>query len=586
MQQDPKQNQTKTPNTNPMDKNGLKKYKPEINQRIGENPGVTTEAGNPVSNDEAVPTAGPRGPITMTNPWMFEKQAHFSREKIPERRMHAKASGAFGTFTVTNDITEYTNAKIFSEIGKETDMFVRFSTVVGGKGSADAVRDIRGFTLRFYTEHGNWDLVGNNTPVFFTREPMRVGDLLRGLEGDPRSNLQQINAFMDYITRLPESLYQFTLSMSDRGIPSSWRHNYGSSSHAYSMINDKNERVWVKFHFYPQEGIQNLTDQEAQQIRGMDDNSHQRDLYYAIENGQYPKWKMYIQVMTEEEASNLDYNPFDLSKVWYKDDFPPIEVGEFELNRNPDNYFADVEQAAFSPANIVPGLGYSPDRMLQMRLFAYADAFRYRLGKNAFQIPVNYPHAAENFHPTHRNGAMRVDGNLGSEIDNSENSYGNFTDHPEYQRPPMQTGHEEFTDFRADDHDYYTQPGKLFRAMTSEQQLVLCENTARFMADSTMQVKHRHINNCYRADPEYGKGVAEALNIDIDTVDLTPWPRDSKEANEKANAQGADLNYPTEPVTVPESAENLPPEGRDTNFEDPKVLADPMNDNYFINRSD
>jgi catalase len=566
----------------PMAKNGVEKFQESRNQRTGKNPALTNEAGIPVLDDELVMTAGTRGPMTLTDPWVFEKQAHFNREKIPERRMHSKGSGAFGTFTVTNDITKYTKAKIFSEVGKETEMFARFSTVAGSVGAADAERDIRGFALKFYTEDGNWDLVGNNTPVFFVREPKTVIDLTRSLQADPRSNLRAPNATMDFLTRLPESLYQLTITMSDRGIPSSYRYNHGSSSHAYSMINEENEKVWVMFHFRAMQGIQNLTDQEAGQVIAGDRDSHQRDLYNAIENEQFPKWKMYIQVMTEEEANELDYNPFDLTKVWYKKDFPPIEVGVFELNRNPDNYFADVEQASFTPANIIPGIGYSPDRMLLTRIFAYGDAFRYRVGVNAHQIPVNYPHGADNFHSSHRNGAMRVDGNLGSETNNAVNSYGNFTDHSEKKEPLMKGGDIGYTDFREDDHDYYTQPGELFRAMTSEQQLVLFENTARFMGDSTLQIKHRHINNCHQADPDYGKGIAKALNIDIDTVDLSPTPRDSKKANEEANTRGADLDVPTEPITVPESARDLGPEGRDTNVEDPTTLTDPMDDPYFL----
>ena len=323
-----------------------------------------------------------------------------------------KDQAAYGTFTVTHDITKYTKAKIFSEIGKKTDMFVRFSTVAGERGAADAERDIRGFSMRFYTEEGNWDLVGNNTPVFFFRDPMQFPDLNHAVKRDPRTNMRSANNNWDFWTSFPEALHQVTIVMSDRGIPKSYRTMHGFGSHTFSMINAENERVWVKFHMRSQQGIENLTDQEAETVVGKDRESHQRDLYENIENGNFPKWKMYIQVMTEEQANNMPYNPFDLTKVWYKKDFPLIEVGEWELNRNPENYFAEVEQAAFTPANVVPGISFSPDKMLQGRLFSYGDAQRYRLGVNHHQIPVNQPKCP--VHSFHRDGAMRIDGNMGS----------------------------------------------------------------------------------------------------------------------------------------------------------------------------
>lgn len=565
-----------------MKKNGLGPYEESRNQKIGENPALHNEAGIPVANDETNLTAGVRGPSLLQDTWLLEKHAHFNREVIPERRMHAKGSGAYGTFTVTNDISQYTKAKIFSELGKQTEMFARFSTVAGERGAADAERDIRGFALKFYTEEGNWDLAGNNTPVFFHRDPKHFINLNRAVKRDPRTNLRTPNTNWDFWTSLPESLHQVTITMSDRGIPSSFRYMHGFGSHTYSLINDKNERVWVKFHHRSQQGIQNLTDHESVLVAGNDRESHQRDLYNAIEQGQYPKWKMYVQIMTEEEAEQLDYNPFDITKAWYKDDFPPIEVGEFELNRNPDNYFADVEQAVFTPANFVPGISISPDRMLQTRVFAYGDAARYRVGVNYHQIPVNAPRGVQNYHTSHRDGAMRVDGNGGSENNVSVNSYGNFTDHPQHQEPPMRGGDIDYHDPRKDDNDYYTQPGKLFRAMTPEQQLVLFENTARNMGDSTMQIKHRHISNTYQADPEYGAGVAKALGVDLDDVDLTPTPRDSREANDQANARGSEnLNYPTEEAN-PESAKDLGLEGRDTNVKNPASLTNIQDDPFFL----
>lgn len=455
--------------------------------------------------------------MLLQDVFFLEKLAHFDREVIPERRMHAKGSGAFGTFTVTHDITKYTKAKIFSEIGKQTEMFMRFSTVAGERGAADAERDIRGFAMKFYTEEGNWDLVGNNTPVFFFRDPLKFPDLNHAVKRDPRTNMRSATNNWDFWSSLPEALHQVTIVMSDRGIPLSYRHMHGFGSHTFSMINAQNERVWVKFHLVTQQGIRNLSDAEAEELIGKDRESHQRDLYEAIERGDFPRWTMYIQVMTEEQANEMPYNPFDVTKVWYKKDFPLIEVGYIELNRNPDNYFADVEQAAFNPASVVPGIGFSPDRMLQGRLFSYGDAQRYRLGVNHHQIPVNAPRCP--VHSFHRDGQMRVDGNHGSRIHYEPNSFGEWQEQPEYKEPPLTLyGAADRWNFREDDDDYYTQPGKLFRLMSPEQQQVLCENTARNMGDAPDMIKYRHIKNCYLADPAYGEGVADALGLSIDKV--------------------------------------------------------------------
>lgn len=481
---------------------------------------MTTAFGAPVGNDDDTLTAGPRGPVLLQDVWFLEKMAHFDREVIPERRMHAKGSGAYGTFTVTNDITKYTKAKLFSEVGKKTDMFIRFSTVAGERGAADAERDIRGTAMKFYTEEGNWDLVGNNTPVFFFRDPKRFPDLNHVVKRDPKTNMHNAQANWDFWSSLPEALHQVTITMSDRGIPASYRNMHMFGSHAYSLINANNERVWVKFHFRTQQGIKNLTDQEAEALIGKDRDSHQRDLFEAIERGDYPKWTMYIQVMTEEQARNMPYNPFDLTKVWYKKDFPLIEVGEVELNRNPENYFAEVEQAAFSPANIVPGIGFSPDKMLQGRLFSYGDTQRYRLGVNYWQIPVNYPKNVKDFHPYHRDGAMRVHPNGGGPISYSPNSYGEWQDSKEHADPALDLfGNADFWNFREDDDNYYEQPGKLFRLMSAEEQQRLFENTARAMQGTTKEVQLRHITNCYKADPAYGEGVAKALGIPMSDVE-------------------------------------------------------------------
>ena len=478
---------------------------------------LTSVTGAPVPDNQNSLTAGPRGPLLMQDVWFLEKLAHFDREVIPERRMHAKGSGAFGVFTVTHDITKYTKAKIFSEIGKKTGMFVRFSTVAGERGAADAERDIRGFAMKFYTEEGNWDLVGNNTPVFFLRDPLKFPDLNHAVKRDPRTNLRSAKNNWDFWSSLPEALHQVTITMSDRGIPYSYRHMHGFGSHTFSMINAANERVWVKFHFHTRQGIKNLTDQEAEAIVGKCRESHQRDLYEAIERGDFPKWTMFIQVMTEEQANNMPYNPFDLTKVWYKKDYPLIEVGYFELNKNPENYFRDVEQSAFNPASVVPGISFSPDKMLQGRLFSYGDAQRYRLGVNHHQIPVNAPRCPVNSY--HRDGQMRVDANAGSTIGYEPNSYGEWQEQPEFKDPPLPLAGAAWQwNFRDDDDDYYTQPGKLFRLMSPAQQKVLFENTARNMDDAPKEIKVRHIGNCLKADPAYGKGVADALGISLDEV--------------------------------------------------------------------
>jgi catalase len=478
---------------------------------------LTTNAGAPVPDNQNAMTAGPRGPMLLQDIWFLEKLAHFDREVIPERRMHAKGSGAYGTFTVTHDITKYTKAKIFSKVGKKTDMFTRFSTVAGERGAADAERDIRGFAMKFYTEEGNWDLVGNNTPVFFLRDPLKFPDLNHAVKRDPRTNMRSAGNNWDFWTSLPEALHQVTIVMSDRGIPYSYRHMHGFGSHTFSFINASNERSWVKFHFRTQQGIKNLTDQEAAAIIANDRESNQRDLLESIDRGDFPRWTMFIQIMPEKDAAKYHFHPFDLTKVWMHKDYPLIEVGVFELNRNPENYFAEVEQAAFNPANIVPGIGFSPDKMLQGRLFSYGDAQRYRLGVNHHLIPVNASRCP--FHSYHRDGAMRVDGNYGSTLAYEPNSYDEWQQQPDFAEPPLKlegaAGH---WNFRGDDDDYFTQPGLLFRIMSPEQQAVLCANTGRAMGDAPHEVKVRHIGNCLKADPAYGKGVADALGISIEAM--------------------------------------------------------------------
>jgi catalase len=472
---------------------------------------LTTAAGAPVPDNQNTMTAGPRGPVLLQDVWLLEKLAHFDREVIPERRMHAKGSGAYGTFTVTHDITRYTRAKIFSQVGKKTELFARFTTVAGERGAADAERDIRGFAVKFYTEEGNWDLVGNNTPVFFLRDPLKFPDLNHAVKRDPRTNMRSAGNNWDFWASLPEALHQITIVMSDRGLPATYRHMHGFGSHTFSFINASNERYWVKFHFKSQQGIKNLTDTEAEAIIGKDRESHQRDLYESIERGDYPKWTLYVQIMAEKDASKVPYHPFDLTKVWPHKDYPLFEVGVMELNRNPENFFAEVEQSAFNPANVVPGISFSPDKMLQARLFSYGDAQRYRLGVNHHQIPVNAPRCP--VHSYHRDGPMRVDGNHGGTLGYQPNSYGQWAEQPDYREPPLSVdGAADHWNHR-EDTDYYSQPGALFRLMAPAQQQMLFENTARSIGGAPKEIQLRHVGNCMRADPAYGKGVAKALGI-------------------------------------------------------------------------
>ena len=475
---------------------------------------LTHENGSPVVDNTNSLTAGARGPILLEDTWLIEKLAHFVREVIPERRMHAKGSGAFGCFTVTHDVTQYTCAKLFSEVGKQTEVFVRFSTVAGERGAADAERDIRGFAIKFYTEEGNWDLVGNNTPVFFIRDPLQFPDLNHAVKRDPQTNHRSPQTNWDFWTMLPEALHQVTIVMSDRGIPASYRHMHGFGSHTYSLVNAKGKRVWVKFHFRTQQGIKNLTNEEAATLIAKDRESHQRDLFESIANGDFPRWTLYFQIMTEEQAAHYKENPFDITKVWPHKEFPLMEVGVLELNRNPENYFADVEQAAFNPTHLVPGIGLSPDKLLQGRLFSYGDAQRYRLGVNHDQIPVNRPRCP--MHSYHRDGQMRVNDNAGATKGYSPNSIGEWqtrrTPHAYSSVEGISMRHNPYED-RTDDCFY--QPGNLYRLLTENKRRLLIENTANDMKPVTYNIKYRHAAHCYLADEEYGTRLAEAMHLDL-----------------------------------------------------------------------
>ncbi|MGL4430029.1 MAG: catalase [Silvania sp.] len=471
--------------------------------------GLTTLSGAPVVDNNNVATAGPRGPMLLQDVWFLEKLAHFDREVIPERRMHAKGSGAYGTFTVSQDITAFTRAKLFSAVGKKTDLFVRFSTVAGERGAADAERDIRGFAIKFYTEEGNWDLVGNNTPIFYLRDPLKFPDLNHVVKRDPRTNLRNPTYKWDFFSLQPETLHQLTIDFSDRGLPRSYRNMHGFGSHAFSFINHNNERFWVKFHLKSHQGIDNLQDDEAKRLVAEDRESSQRDLFTSIEKGDFPRWTFYVQIMPETDAAKVPYNPFDLTKVWPHGDYPLIEVGVLELNRNPDNYFAEVEQVAMSPANVVPGIGFSPDRMLQGRLFSYGDAHRYRLGVNHQQIPVNAPRCP--FHNYHRDGAMRVDGNSGNGATYEPNSFGVFQQQPDFSEPPLSLeGAADHWNHR-EDNDYFSQPRKLFELLSPEEHQRMFERIAGDMKDVPAFIQARQIALFSEVHPEYGAGVQEAL---------------------------------------------------------------------------
>ncbi len=481
---------------------------------------LTNEVGAPVAENEHSITAGPRGPVMMQDVWLLEKLAHFDREVIPERRMHAKGWGAYGKLTVTHDITRYTKAKLFSEVGKETELFIRFSTVAGERGAADAERDIRGVAVKFYTEEGNWDLVGNNTPTFFIRDVHNFPDLNRAVKRDPMTGMRSAQNNWDFWTLLPETFHQTTVVMSDRGIPDGFRHMHFYGEHTFSMYNAKNERVWVKFHFRTEQGIKNLTDAEAAKICASDRESSGRDLYTAIAKGDFPKWKMYIQVMTEEQAKHHYENPFDITKIWPHKEYPLIEVGELELNRWPENYFAEVEQAAFTPAHVVPGIGFSPDKFLQGRLFVYGDAHRYRLGINYNQIPVNQAKHARVF-DYHRDGAMRVDGNYGAAPAYSPNSQNYWSAQPEVMEPPLDLEGAMWAYDPTDDptDDCFRAGGNLYRVMSEEQKELLIGNTARAIAPCSETIKVRHAVHCYWADRDYGTRMARALLLDMSVIE-------------------------------------------------------------------
>jgi catalase len=476
---------------------------------------MTTTAGNPIADNQNSITAGARGPLLMQDYQLLEKLAHQNRERIPERTVHAKGTAAYGTLTITHDITAYSKAAVFKP-GAKTEAFLRFSTVAGERGAADAERDVRGFALKFYTEEGNWDLVGNNTPVFFVRDPVKFPDFIHTQKRHPKSNLRSPTAMWDFWSLSPESLHQVTILMSDRGLPKSLRHINGYGSHTYSFINAQNERFWVKFHFKTLQGIQFMTNEEAAAVIARDRESSQRDLFEAIERGEFPRWKFQVQIMPEKDAETYRWNPFDLTKVWPHRDYPVIDVGILELNRHPENYFAEVEQSAFSPSNIVPGIGFSPDKMLQARIFSYADAHRYRIGTHYEMLPVNRPKSA--VHTYHADGPMRFDTPKGTDAFYEPNSFNGPAQDARFAEPPLRISGDADRYNHRDRNDDYTQPGDLFRLMTAEQQQRLFKNIAAAMAGVPQEIVQRQLIHFHKADPRYADGVANAVGVKNNAV--------------------------------------------------------------------
>ncbi len=493
---------------------------------MSDKPRLTTTAGAPVSSNQFSQTAGPRGPILLQDYQLIEKLAHQNRERIPERVVHAKGWGALGEFTVTQDISRYSCAKLFSEVGKTTEVLARWSTVAGEQGAADAERDVRGFSLKFYTEEGNWDMVGNNTPIFFVRDAFKFPDFIRTQKRHPKTNLRSPEAMFDFWSAQPESVHQVTILMSDRGLPVSPMHMNGYGSHTFSMWNAQGERFWVKFHFKTQQGHKHHTNSEAEKIIGSTRESYQEELYNAIEEGRFPKWTMYIQVMPEEDATKQDFNPFDLTKVWPHGDFPLIEVGELTMNRNPENYFQMVENAAYSPSNVVPGIGFSPDKMLQARVFSYADAHRYRLGTHYEMLPANAAKSTANVNHYHKDGSMRFFTNDFGNPDAyyEPNQYGGPVADWSVKEPPMKIDGDADRYVVEDADADYVQPRKLFEMFSDEQKERLFANYAAAMGPCSDAVKERWYAVLERVHPDYAAGVRRAnaeLDTDVNAVPIT-----------------------------------------------------------------
>jgi catalase len=489
---------------------------------MSDNKKLTTASGIPYYHNEDTLSAGARGPLLLQDFILHEKMAHFNRERIPERVVHAKGTGAYGVFTVTHDITRYTRAKVFSQVGKQTKLFLRFSTVGGEQGSADTERDPRGFALKFYTEDGNWDLVGNNTPIFFIKDPKKFSDFIHTQKRDPRTHTKSPTMIWDFWSHNPESLHQVLFLFTDRGTPYGYRHMHGFGSHTFSFMNANNEKFWVKFHFKTAQGIKNFTGDEATKMKGEDPDFAQRDLVEAIDRGEFPKWNVKIQIMPEQDAKTYRWNPFDLTKVWSHKDYPLIDVGVMELNQIPANYFADVEQSAFAPAHVVDGISYSPDKMLQGRILSYPDAHRYRLGVNYEQLPVNRcPYAVNNYE---RDGAMRLDGNGGSAPNYFPNSFDEIKPDESYKAQPLELDTNVADHFNRNaegENDHYSQPGIFYREVLGESdKKSLINNIVGAMkgisGPKKAEIINRQLCHFFRADIGLGMAIALGLGVNVE----------------------------------------------------------------------
>lgn len=458
-------------------------------------------------------TAGPGGPTLIQDVHLLEKLAHFDRERIPERVVHAKGAGAGGYFEVTHDLSRYTRAKFLSMIGKRTEVFTRFSQVGGEKGSADSDRDLRGFAVKFYTEEGNYDLVGNNTPVFFIRDALKFPDFIHTQKRHPATNLKDPDMFWDFLSLTPESIHQVTILFSDRGTPLGYRHMHGFSGHTFMWYDSKGGYCWVKIHFLTEQGIRNLARDEAARLAGTDPDHATRDLFESIRRGEYPAWTVHVQIMTSEEAKIYRFDPFDITKVWPHADYPLQPLGRMVLNRNPENYFAEVEQIAFSPGNFVPGIGPSPDRLLQGRLFSYPDTQRHRLGPNFHMLPVNSPKAAAD-NSYQRDGAMRFGTNGGGMPNYWPNSAGGPEPDSSYAVPSLDiSGLAARHEYPSGDIDF-VQAGELYRrVMNDTDRDHLVGNIASHLKGARRDIQARQIALFQKVESDYGNQVARRLGL-------------------------------------------------------------------------
>jgi catalase len=480
---------------------------------------LTTAFGAPIIEDNISQTAGRGGPVLLQDVVLLEKLAHFGRERIPERVVHAKGAGAFGSFTLEEDMSRYTRADVFNKKGKQTELFIRFSTVGGERGFADADRDPRGFAVKFYTAEGNYDLVGNNTPVFFIRDPMKFPDFIHTQKRRPDNNLHDANMKWDFWSLTPEALHQVAILFSDRGVPANFRSMHGFGSHTYMWYNAKNEVFWVKYHITTDQGIKNLTRQEATKLAGEDPDHATRDLWEAIHAKEYPSWTVSVQILTPEEASKLPYDPFDVTKVWYHSQAPLKRIGTIKLDRNPGNYFEDVEQSAFNPSSFVPGIGPSPDKLLQGRLFSYHDTHLHRLGSNYHQIPVNQPRGTV-AHTNERDSYMVSGSPVGPTPNYWPNSMGGPAPKTSLTYPELPvTGTAARHLVEAGPIDY-EQPAALYnRVMTQPEKDRFLDNVADAMSGAIDRIRLRSLVLFWKMEPKAAQILAKAVKSDIGQVE-------------------------------------------------------------------